>query len=78
MIYCRIIKAMSVRERLLKGILKVQILEAENICYLWSPFTGPHPQGPLKTPARPRPRTPGPSRTPSRPRTCPQLVSEGS
>ena len=53
---------------------------------------GPSPQAPLKTPARPRPRTPGPSRTPTRPhtrpqgppapptrpRTRPQLVSEGS
>ena len=50
MIYCRIIKAMSVRARLLKGILKVH--EAENICYLWSPYTG-HPALQLSIKLRP-------------------------
>ena len=70
MIYCRIIKAMSVRARLLKGILKVQIHEAENICYLWSPYTGhPRPPAPYKTPARPRTRPQGPPCPPTRPRT---------
>ena len=73
MIYCRIIKAMSVRARLLKGILKVQIHEAENICYLWSPYTGhPRPPAPYKTPARPFTRPQGRPGPPTRPRTRPQ------
>ena len=72
MINFRIIKAMSVRERFLKGILKLQIHEAENNCYLWSTSTGPQPSRSPKTPARPRPRTSGPSWTPSRPHTWPQ------
>ena len=73
MIYCRIIKAMSVRARLLKGILKVQIHEAENICYLWSPYTGhPRPPAPYKTPARPFTRPQGRPGPPTCPRTRPQ------